>query len=167
MGNDWPLFSCIHRKLNKRLIPAIVVGYHKLNINRFNLSLNDGSQNYVDGKQIQEFADEHILFTSCLSNTIMDSAYINYINPANRIEAMSRWDKELWLKAEEDEKKKYDKHKCFKNWTNTKPIGVYIHTLRFVYQLLMNADGTLNKYKVRIVFRGLPKSLAASKLMRP
>ena len=35
-----------------------------------------------------------------------------------------------------------------------RPQGVFIHTAMFVYQLQIMADGTINKYKVRMVIRG-------------
>jgi len=42
----------------------------------------------------------------------------------------------------------------FVDFCETKPTGVYVHTTRLVFALQVNADGTINQYKVRIVVRG-------------
>ena len=153
-GVDFPLFEHVHIERNKLLIPGLVVGFHKNNNSRFLVAKEDMEVDFYKSKQIKEFKHKTILFTSLLSNVNINTEYLNYIEPKNRHDMLKRHDAAKWLEAENVEKRRSVEFKYFKGYSVEKPKGVFIHDLMFIYQLSLNADGTLNKYKVRTIMRG-------------
>ena len=77
--------------------------------------------------------------------------------PKNREDARKRHDWPKFEAAEREEIKRFmdmDYLVDFRKELDDKLKNVYIHTTRFVYQIKIFQDGTLDKYKVRFVFRG-------------
>jgi hypothetical protein len=154
IGEDFPVFSQVHiKKGHDNAMCGIVSADRKTEKLRFQVALPDGTANYLQRNKINEFVDRNILCTSIFSNVIYDTKYFGYINPKNHDDAMSRHDADKWTAAENSEMNKQIKYKVFIEGTNTRP-NKRIHTVMLIYQLQINADGTLKKYKVRLVFRG-------------
>jgi hypothetical protein len=140
-------------------IPGVVSGFHDRNKARFQVCTADGRAEFYNSKQILEFKDQTILFTSLLSTQQIDTKWMGYINPKSRVEAMKRHDWPEWQKAENLELGQFKDLRYLVNFVKERPKGVFIHKLRFVYQIKVFTDGTLDKYKVRIVFRGFTQIL--------
>ena len=152
-GDYFPLFSCINVNIgNKKSSRGIVCAENKSSKNRLNIVLENGKQEFYPMKKVIEFQDRNILFTKSMIQYDID--YLNYVNPKNREDAMKRHDAPQWVIAEDNELGKIMTYEVLAGGTNVKPSGKQIHTLRFVYQLQVHSDGTLKKYKVRLVFRG-------------
>ena len=55
---------------------------------------------FYNSKDVIEFSNKNILFTSSFSNRIIDTKFLNYVNPNNRAEAKKRHDWNKWEEAE-------------------------------------------------------------------
>ena len=73
-------------------------------------------------------------------------------DPASRAEAMASEQKEEWLAAELDELKSIGEHGVWKLVDRTPDMNVL--GSRFVYKLKRHPDGTIDKFKVRLVAQG-------------
>ena len=157
-GEDFPLFSCIHVKGGRNDRPGIVCSYHKLNKDRLLIGHENQTAEFYPIKKISEFTDRDatdvILLCGSFSNQQIDKKYFGYVNPKDREEAKKRHDWPEWEIAEKAELKQFRDMKYLVDFTNIRPRGKYLHTMRLVYQIKIFTDGTLDKYKVRLVFRG-------------
>ena len=156
-GESFPLFSCIHLNGDKA-DPGIICSYHKFNKNRLQIGRQNRTAEFYPTKKVNEFvdksADDIVLFSSLLSNQQIDKKYFGYINPKNRAEALKRHDWPEWDKAEQLEVKAFRDMKYLVDFQVERPKGKFVHSMRLVYQIKVFTDGTLDKYKVRLVFRG-------------
>lgn len=73
-------------------------------------------------------------------------------DPASRAEAMASDQKEEWLAAELDELKSIEEHGVWKLVDRTPDMNVL--GSKFVYKLKRHPDGTIDKFKVRLVAQG-------------
>jgi len=154
VGEDFPLFGQVHiKKGNENSYRGIITADKRTQKLRFQVALPDGTADYLQRNKINEFTEKNILCTSIFSNVIYDSKYFGYVNPKDHADAMSRHDKLEWSKAETTEMTKQVKYEVFVDGRNSRPRG-HIHTVKLIYQIQLYADGTLKKYKVRLVFRG-------------
>ena len=154
-GSDFPIFSCVNLKINDRKTKSgIVCSYHKLDKKRLEIVSEDGEIDFYPTSKIHEFQDQSILLTSLLSGNQIDIKYLNYVNPKNRSDAQKRHDWPSWMDAEANEIERFKDMNYLVDFCKNAPHGVFIHTTRFVYQIKVFQDGTLDKYKVRFVFRG-------------
>ena len=154
-GSDFPVFSCVNVKISDRKTkPGIVCSYHKLDKKRLEIVSEDAEVVFYPTSKIHEFQDQSILVTSLLSGNQIDVKYLNYVNPKNRSDAQKRHDWPRWKEAEDIEVAAFKDMKYLVDFRKHAPNGVFVHTTRFVYQIKIFQDGTLDKYKVRFVFRG-------------
>ena len=73
-------------------------------------------------------------------------------DPVSRAEAMASEHREEWLAAEQDELKSIAEHGV---WTLVDPVpGMNVLGCKFVYKLKRHPDGTVDKFKVRLVAQG-------------
>jgi hypothetical protein len=76
-----------------------------------------------------------------------------YDDPQSYDEAMKRPDKEYWIKAMEEEISSLEALGTF-NYNIVRPVGTPIVGSRWVYKLKLNRDGSIDRYKARLVAQG-------------
>ena len=90
---------------------------------------------------------------SFVLNTV-STQYLNYVEPRTHKEALSKPDSQEWIKAENKELEQlHSKMKTFLPLA-TLPQGKKAVSTKMVYKLKLKDNGTLDKYKARLVARG-------------
>ena len=72
MGTDFPLFACVHVSVGGNAggeSPGVICCYDKMDKNRLEIALADGSIKFYKSAHVHEFHESAILFTSLLSTT--------------------------------------------------------------------------------------------------
>ena len=153
-GENFPIFStCTHVHGIKNPTNCILFEYDKTDVNPFSVAFGNGKIQCCKRSNILEIKDKNILSTF-LSQSQMGGDMIDKKCPKNRSEARKRHDWPSFEAAEKEELKRAVEFTYLTDFTNEKPTGCFVHTTRFVYQIAFYTDGTLNKYKVRLIFRG-------------
>ena len=112
----------------------------------------DGSSIDIAGSKIKDFKNSSATFNSFIT---VVTHWLKYVNPKTPAEARKRHDSAQWIEAENIEMNNVCDMNVIKEMAKSLPKGVhYVHTSRFVYQLKLHTDGNIDKYKVRLVFRG-------------
>jgi len=153
-GKNFPLFNIVsYINGTNNPLKCIVFEYDKTEKQPIFISLENGKQHQCHKKQIAEYK-ERLLLSNEFSAAQVGGEEIVRKNPKNRAEAKKRHDWEKFLAAENEEIKRAIEMAYLTDFRKNKPDGVFIHTTRFVYQINWYTDGTIDKYKVRLVFRG-------------
>ena len=150
--DDSPTNLVVNIMQDKLPVEAIITAFCSTDKTPYLVYKEDGSSLEVKGTKIKEFAKQSHYSTAFI--TIVTD-WLKYVNPKTPAEARKRHDFKRWLEAENIEMQNIIDMKVIKEMQSDRPSGVFIHTSRFVYQLKLNShDGTIDKYKVRLVFRG-------------
>jgi hypothetical protein len=156
MGENFPLWQLVTIEKNNTVTYGVISAFHDLTRERYEVSKEDGTVDFYKASSILEFKTWDVLCVqaSPITCAVVDTKYLNYVNPKNRKDMLKRPDKDKWIEAENEELKRCIEFEYFKEFRRTKPEGVFVHTMRLVYQLQLLSDGSLWKYKCRMVFRG-------------